>query len=406
MTRPPAPAVPAQRGLTAFTTPREREDYILVGDLHLRSRSSRGAGPEFDEAAFVTLVQRLSDERRLPRLVLLGDTFELPPVTGVLDARTSEAAEEIESLTAAYPRFCSALSSWVLDRHGEIDVLLGNHDIALSIPQVEGRLRSLLGIEGERGCRLRIHPWLLHIPGVLHAQHGQQLHDINAFPTLLSRDAGQYRTPPTIGEHLDDLRRALARNVSRTGRLMLALGCARDVIESAAWQATSHSAREREAYRASALPRASVETSLSVQALSEIDRLSEEISRRVLLRLGRKGIHEAGRLFSDRRHQEDRDAYMLHAWPRLADILERHRAGTPVIALGHTHVPRHVRDGTRVLLNPGTWLRERGTRGGAFGRVSVSVGGAVRASLHWWDGCSAHALPEAHRRSSTCVRRS
>ena len=97
--------------------------------------------------------------------------------------------------------------------HG-IDILPGNHDPQLMNAAVQSELTRLLGSGG--GNQIRVHNWVLHVPGVFFAEHGNQYHDINSFPNWLRFAATNGPSPDLpIGPVFDDF---IVRLAQKTGQ--------------------------------------------------------------------------------------------------------------------------------------------------------------------------------------------
>ena len=126
-------------------------------------------------------------------MVLLGDTFDLPGDDG--------AVARLEALAVRHPGVLAALRR-TLATGTHLEVVCGNHDAALARPAVQEALRRLLtppprSWPAPRAGTVRVHPWMLHVPGVFHAEHGHQHHDVHRVPTLLSQpsSAGPMESP-------------------------------------------------------------------------------------------------------------------------------------------------------------------------------------------------------------------
>jgi UDP-2,3-diacylglucosamine pyrophosphatase LpxH len=147
----------------------------VVSDLHL------GTGePDVrcTSAAFVQFLEGVvaaTGPSDMTTLVLLGDALELRARTG------RGARARVDDLAAAHPEVFAALRR-CLGAGVQLDIVVGNHDVDLVRPAAAQRLGELLGV---RGDGLRIHPWALHVPGVLFAEHGHQHHAVHRLPTLL-----------------------------------------------------------------------------------------------------------------------------------------------------------------------------------------------------------------------------
>ena len=146
----------------------------MVSDLHL---DPSGHDDRRTAAAFA---QFLAEVVATPppsgaTLVLLGDTFEVRGLTG------PGARSRLDDIAAAHPEVFAALRQ-CLAAGVRLDVVVGNHDVDIVRPATAERLGELLADGGER---LRLHPWALHVPGVLFAEHGHQHHAVHRLPTLL-----------------------------------------------------------------------------------------------------------------------------------------------------------------------------------------------------------------------------
>jgi hypothetical protein len=84
-----------------------------------------------------------------------------------------------------------------------VTIVPGNHDAGLTLESVRGRLLALLEASGAPRCGVIVQPWILHVPGMLYAEHGNQHHDINAFVDPirpLQTSSGQGFVP--LGSHI------------------------------------------------------------------------------------------------------------------------------------------------------------------------------------------------------------
>ena len=198
----------------------------MVSDLHLGTGGDRRGTGE----AFVELLDAIADTAPEAdrHLVLLGDTFDLPGDDG--------AAARLEALAVRHPGVLAALRR-TLATGTHLEVVCGNHDAALARPAVQAVLRRLLTLPprswpAPQPGTVRVHPWMLHVRGVFHAEHGHQHHDVHRVPTLLSQpsSAGPMESPLSAWtraagggplDRLDGVRRAV-RDVRRAERLAVA----------------------------------------------------------------------------------------------------------------------------------------------------------------------------------------
>jgi len=176
-------------------------DIILISDLHLSGGYDRRTGTYnrnedfFYDAAlgrFIDwLLARAVSEGRRWRLVLLGDFLDFLQVhagdghdAGLTSSSTTLA--KLEAIAAGHAEAFAALGRFVAAGHA-LDVVIGNHDIELLWPEVQARFRELVerNAGGAPAIALTFHPWILYLPGLLYAEHGQQYDSLNSFATLM-----------------------------------------------------------------------------------------------------------------------------------------------------------------------------------------------------------------------------
>ncbi|HEY3020255.1 MAG TPA: hypothetical protein VGJ32_08685, partial [Solirubrobacteraceae bacterium] len=153
------------------------QELTFLSDLHMADGGP--ADPFHDDAALALLVDDLAAAARpggpARRLVLLGDVVDLV-IAGASGQGAAAAVAGLERIAAAHPQVFAALARAA--RGGlAVDVVPGNHDAELALPAVARALAVLVP-----GARVR--PWLVHVPGLVLAEHGQQHHAINRFPAL------------------------------------------------------------------------------------------------------------------------------------------------------------------------------------------------------------------------------
>lgn len=336
--------------------------WWLVSDLHLdaASRDPRGTGPDFADF----LHQLVAPEAGTSAVVLLGDTFELSGMPGAAaDVRLTEIAARHPEVFAAL-RHCLACGA-------QLHIVAGNHDVDLVRPAARRRLRNLLEVRG--AGPVFVHPWMVHVPGVLLAEHGHQHHLVHRMPTLLTAaadDGSVLPTPPLVAWS-----RAGGTTVSRA------------VSTAAALTATRRAERQAlETAHRRLLDSESGRMRLSRPAGRDLWRASRF---RVLPAVA----GAAGRMLRRRWSPEQPAAVRTPAFAlRTAEILRRHDAGVRWYVTGHTHRAEAfpLTDGT-AYLNTGTWCSDIRGAGPdlddptAYPYVLIDLDGpAPRAVLGYW----------------------
>lgn len=354
-----------------------RQRLLIVSDLHMATPGGSYPDPFGEDAAFADALRRFADHVAPPaRLVLLGDVVDLVlavPRPRDVCGTDGLAVAKLAAIADAHPTVFAALSDVIGAGHG-IDVVAGNHDAELLRPAVQDRFRALLG-----GAAVAFHPWVIHVPGVLYAEHGQQHHDINHVAGLADRPGERGEAPAlSPAACMDALRVDLAQLLGVHGRglgpqlveLACGLVAGRPGARSAAVRAAagarllagSLAAIALEPYRDDTayeqrLREHARELALPGDAVVAIAAAAKPTPASILRRLARATIERtAGR-------GGDRDGYMLDAARAIDDRLRAAGAATAFYAFGHTHVARDVPlragpAGPRYL-NAGTWSTMR-----------------------------------------------
>jgi UDP-2,3-diacylglucosamine pyrophosphatase LpxH len=317
-----------------------RVRVVLVSDLHMATPARGRADPFAEDEAFADLLVELGGDSST-RLVLLGDTFDL-----VLAGDPRDPRAALDAVARAHPRVLSALADFAASGHA-VELVPGNHDIALLDPVVQAHVRSLVGAE------LTFSPWVVHVPGVLYAEHGQQHHDINHFRSVLGNRRPS--SPPALV--LDEGRAAgRAEGIAAAGlALRVAVAGARLLAARVA---------DEEVLRAHARS-----LGLPAGALVDLDRRIAPTAPRVAGRLARRGGHP--------------DEAVVAGARVVAAVLAAEGEPVPFCVFGHTHVAadRRLDDGPRAVryLNPGTWSSMvragRDPAADRLGYVEVEYGG-------------------------------
>lgn len=179
-------------------------DIVVISDLHMSAGydSRTGTFHRNEDFFYDETISRFLDHlitqgeatSRPWRLVILGDFLDflqvsLPEEPGAGTTSSQASVERLEVIGRGHPQVFASLARFL--RHGhQVDVVLGNHDIELVWPDVQATFRRIVkdyDTEGiDLNTSLTFHPWILYIPGVLYAEHGQQYDEINSFATLLA----------------------------------------------------------------------------------------------------------------------------------------------------------------------------------------------------------------------------
>jgi UDP-2,3-diacylglucosamine pyrophosphatase LpxH len=349
----------------------DTREWYVVSDLHLNGE----AGPRDVDAAlpgFLDTVVRASTSVRRD-VVLLGDTFDLQ---GPAPESGASVAKRLGGLADAHAGILDALAGCVRSGIG-LHLVGGNHDMELTRPGAAALFTTLLGLEvGHPGVRFS--PWVVHEPGVFYAEHGNQHHELNRMPTVLSvRERGGRREELPV----TPLGAAGRGHPSSTGQGAAAVRVAR------ALRATGrHERMARTAWYRRLLDREAAGLGLSGRALAEVATLSG---------FGARGLTATARRTVERRVGVQRPGtYLAPRAAAIHRILTRHGMPAAAYVFGHNHRAERLDlpdPPAAVYLNAGTWCTEvRGPgpdrsdhRLFPFVRIAATPGG-VEADLRFW----------------------
>jgi len=296
-----------------------------------------------------SLCARAAAEPGSRRLVVLGDLLDVLRLARTDGRATTTrplpaALGRIERIAAAHPEVFAALGRLAAAGY-DLDVVPGNHDMDLARPAAGERLRdAVCGSDARLRARLRVHPWVLHAPGLLYAEHGSQHHDINRFPALLepwgSDPAGPLDEP--LGAHLGERPAGGALAAARR-----AADVTRGLAADTLLRARRGNARAARAYRARAVAPYAALVGLPPGALAAVDRASATSTPRMLARVAR--AMATGRGGYDLR-EPARETHRL---------LAAHHAAVPCYVFAHSHAADRVElsagSSPAIYLNTGTW---------------------------------------------------
>jgi hypothetical protein len=168
--------------------------WRLLSDLHLGVPEEDPRRPGRVLPRFLRDGIRDESGARL-HVVFVGDTFELAGLT------EEESLVRLESILNGHQETFHALKTCAA-RGVQLHFLCGNHDVELARPSVAARLSALLS--PAEPARVRVHPWLLHVPRVLVAEHGHQHHALHRIPEVLRtavNGTDELELPPLAAWH-------------------------------------------------------------------------------------------------------------------------------------------------------------------------------------------------------------
>jgi hypothetical protein len=226
-----------------------------------------------------------------------------------------------------------------------LHVVGGNHDIELIRPASASLFTGFLGLE-PGDPRVRFSPWVLHEPGVVYAEHGNQHHDLNRLPTLLSvRQAGDRQVDLPV----TPLGAASAGQPWCPGE-----GAAVSRVARSLWAARRHEQLARTAWYQDLLAREAVDLAMSSQALAELAAVSRFGPGTALAATARRTVER--RLGSTRP-----GTYLAPRAAAIHRILTRHGMPAAAYVFGHNHRAERLHLPGRppgTYLNTGTWSSE------------------------------------------------
>lgn len=335
--------------------------WWLISDLHLDGSDGGGAAAARALAALVDEVVA-TDGPGGRHLVLLGDSFELATWSDDADEAVERLTLTARRLPEAFAALGSAVQSGV-----HVHLVCGNHDVDLMRPAVTRQLeRLILPVASPGAGRLRVHPWMLHVPGVLYAEHGHQHHEPHRMPTLLRlmTDAGPPPAPPLVayvqarGQGLGPIR----------------IGTR---VTLAAWRSWRLEREARRPWHQQLLRSVAGDAELPAETLAGLQAAARFRPGRALVTVGaRTLLRRVGRA-------GDPNGYLRRAALRVDRILGSRTERPVCYVFGHTHVAtlEELRGGGRYFVNTGSWS----TQAPALPVVLVErAGGGTSVRLvHW-----------------------
>jgi hypothetical protein len=409
-----------------------RQVFIIVSDLHLTGDHRRSPDERDRSIAFSRFVEDLTtqlDDDPQIRLVVLGDMLDLTHVEPRLPRASAVDASirRLDQIGVAHATFFGALGRFV-SAGGDLDVVIGNHDLDLAHLEIRERFVERLGLipGSTEATRVTFHNWFLYVRDVLYAEHGHRFHDINAVPAPDGHDVPSLDTPADVplAAFLDAFVSTLRAGGS-PGAVATDVGTLMSAVVA---HLASQGARAADtSTRPGASLRASAGQELDDDALAALDALSARprvatairvanaifgVPMRLLLpyvivggvirsifrgtAVARVGIlltvvGALATLVRDRRRlwpPPRSTAYALEGAERLQGVMEVAGSAVPFYVLGHTHVPSLVRLDRRgkqaMYLNTGSWIGVEGGRGYPFVRITRTGTSEPDSELVWW----------------------
>jgi len=339
--------------------------WWLLSDLHLGASDE---DPRHPGKALPEFLHRevLAASGPQQHVVFVGDTFEL------VGFAEDQSLDRLESILARHVDTFRVLKECAA-RGVQLHFVCGNHDVELARPSVAARLSELLS--PDEPTRARVHPWFLHVPHVLVAEHGHQHHALHRIPEVLRAGVSgtdELDLPPLAAWNADPS----ASRLSRAG-----------AVARACLASERAERRVRELPYDELLQTESLRLALDGVAVRDLARLSRfrtvsalpvAATRMVLAAAGHRGAGEEAPA----------------AAGRFARTLEAHGSGVAWYVSGHTHraLEAALEACPTRYINTGTWcsdVRGRGPdqsdrRAFPYAMVDVARDGTVSGGLQYW----------------------
>lgn len=339
--------------------------WWLLSDLHLNVSDDDPRRPGRVLPEFLRR-EVLAASGQQQHVAFVGDTFEL------VGFAEGESLARLESILARHPDTFRALEACAA-RGVQLHFVCGNHDVELARPSVAARLSALLS--PVEPTRVRVHPWFLHVPHVLVAEHGHQHHALHRIPEVLRaaiNGTDELDLPPLAVWNAHPSRSRLSR-AGALARACLASERAERRVRELAYDELL----QTESLRL-ALDRVAVRDLARLSRFRTVLALPVAATRMVLAAAGRRVASEEAPA----------------AAGRFARTLEAHGSGVAWYVSGHTHRALEsalVSCPTRYV-NTGTWssdVRGRGPdqsdrRAFPYAVVEVARDGATSGGLRYW----------------------
>lgn len=339
--------------------------WWLLSDLHLGMSDDDPRNPGKVLPEFLRRKVLPASGRR-KHVVFVGDTFEL------VRYGEDESLGRLESILARHLDTLWALEECAA-RGVELHFVCGNHDVELARPAVASRLSTLLSPRDP--ARVRVHPWLLHVPHVLVAEHGHQHHSLHRLPEVLRtavNGTDELELPPLAAWHAHPSKSPLARAGD------VARACVASELGELRIRGSAYGELLQTESRRLALDGMAVRELARLSRFRTVSALPVAATRMMLAATGRSIASEEAPA----------------AAGRVARTLKAHGSGVAWYVSAHTHRALESElDGCRTrYINTGTWCSDVRGRGpdqadrGVFPYAVIKVArdGKTSGGLRYW----------------------
>ncbi|WP_115788317.1 hypothetical protein [Arthrobacter silvisoli] len=338
--------------------------WWLLSDLHLgvADDDPRGAG-----SALSGFLQRevLPASGPQQHVVFVGDTFEL------FGLAEDESLARLDSIFARHSDTFRVLERCAA-RGVQLHFVCGNHDVELARPSVAARLSALLS--PSEPAQVRVHPWFLHVPRVLVAEHGHQHHALHRIPEVLRaavNGTDELDLPPLAAWNAHPSRSRLGR-AGAVARACLASERAERRVREPEYDQLLQSESRR-----LALDGITVRELACLSRFRTMSALPVAATRMALAAAGRRAAGQEAA-----------------AAGRFARTLEAHGSAVAWYVSGHTHraLESALEACSTRYINTGTWCSDVRGRGPdqsdrrvfPYAVIDVARDGAASGGLRYW----------------------
>lgn len=363
---------------------------LIISDLHL------GNGGEYDVFAGGDALPALLDSMASSptRVIINGDGVDFLMNEEPLELDAGRAESQARAIAAA-PASAAVLRAFgrVLERGGEVIFRLGNHDVELALPGVQGALRGALGQPEAVAARLAFQlgdsPAVLDVGGarvlVTHGEHNDRWNQVN-YERLAGVGGYDYAAGSVLVKQLMNplTREHGMRFVSLLkpdfqGGALTALAVAPAAVKvlfrrasiDIAWQLFRKAGsavvfnEDEDLGMAGRLAEAGLdeeETEVLEAALSEGPASFSEEDEGVLSKASVKIARAGLKLYAGVQRRLSRDAGESYfrldptedEWKDARRLAKKF--GAAAVVVGHTHAARWKADADLVFANTGTWI--------------------------------------------------